>query len=194
MKKSLLIIAAAIVLAGCAKTASLQSLYLLDSPRLTRDMSSLNGKSIYVDKFQAAQAFDTKKFVYKTGENQFEADNYREFLVPCAEMAQRECADWLETCGVVLTASRLNADYTVKGFVNEFYADVSKPERSCVVSVRFFVFKKDGSAVDTFTVRQTAPLAENTPDGLVDSYNKCLAQVYAGFERRLARGISARES
>jgi len=192
MKTKLFLALLAFVAAGCASSNSpVKALYLLDSPRMTRDISGLSGMSLFVDRFQTAQPFDTQKFVYKTGESKYEIDHYREFLVPASVMVQLQTSDWLEGCGVNLAPSRGDAEFTVKGFITELYLDASKEgARQMVLEVRFFILR-DGKPIESFTLRAEDKPESDTADEFVASANRSLRNVLTQFERRL---IASRRS
>ncbi|MGE4285371.1 MAG: hypothetical protein AB7F23_02010 [Phycisphaerae bacterium] len=187
MKTKLFLVLLAFAAAGCASSNySVKALYLLDSPRLTRDISQLSGLSIFVDRFETAQPFDTCKFVYKTGASKYEVDHYREFLVPPSVMVQLQTSDWLEDCGVKLVLSRGNAEFAVKGFITEFYLDASEDDvRQMVLEVRFFVFH-NGEPIESFTLRAEDKPESNTADEFVASADRSLRNILTRFERRLA--------
>ena len=95
-----------VVLSGCSSSPLANQLqYVLNPGQPQQVVGQQTPRVLEVDRFTIEAAFATKTLVYRTGELQYQADFYNEFLVVPAVMITEQTRDWLSHTGLFLRVS-----------------------------------------------------------------------------------------
>lgn len=126
--------------------------------------------------------FDSRRLVYRLPGNAWTSDYYHLFLTEPGGMLTSVVSGFL--AGSKLFASvagpglDLDADYILEGAATAIYGDFRDPDKpEAVVELQFFLLDdrgEDNALILDKTYRQTAPLTEKSPAGLVQGLNEAL--------------------
>lgn len=196
----LMVALSAAALSGCAQSITAREQYVFQVKRdLTASESPPDG-TLEVRRLTIDAAFAGKNLVYRLKEFEYEADYYREFLVPPAVLITEQTREWLSAsrvfAEVVPLGSRIPPTYTLEGNVTALYGDFRDgPESAAVLEIRYFLLK-NGDPQETIlfaeTYRAREPLPAKTPEALIESLNKALAGVLSRLETDIQRVLPAR--
>ena len=194
MKNAKLILSVLLAfICGCSSQKTpLKDLYLLEVAR-PGTSELVGGRGVCVNNFQTAEAFDTKKFVYRTAENKYEIDYYREFLVKNGMMLSQMTSDWLEKSGVDICRSNETADFIVDGFVKEFYADfTSVQEPVAIITLKIFIRDRKGNPLFSKSYSSSATIEQKNADKVIDAFENVSYNLLADIEKDIAKVISGK--
>ena len=189
-----LVVAAAVVLAGCSVTrpSPVKQTFLLDPPAPAA-VAKAQTSSLRMGTVNVAAPFRGRNFVSREGELRYETDFYNEFLVPPASMIGEMTGRALERAKVFALVAPANTtadtDWILDGFVTSLYVDARDPAKMVAdVDVSYYLFRADGTGLPvwTQTYRQRAPLSATTPQAYGAALNVALGQVFADLARDLA--------
>ena len=189
----------AVALAGCAQNVSAREQYVLQVTRNLQPLEARIGATLEVRRLTIDAAFAAKSLVYRLREFEYEADYYREFLVPPAVLITEQTREWLSASGlfaeVVPPGSRIHPTYTLEGNVTALYGDFRTESASAaVLEIRYFLLK-NGDPKETIlfaeTYRVREPLPAKSPEALVRAFNKALAGTLDRLETDLQQALGA---
>jgi uncharacterized lipoprotein YmbA len=177
--------AAALLVAGCARQAPVQSTFLLEPPRPAAAGGPPRAATLKVERVAVAAPFQGRSLVYRQGDLKYESDFYNEFLVYPAPMIGEAIAAWLAAAGLyrtVLTpSSTQDADQSLEGFVSEFYGDLrSEAKPAAVVTIKFFLTaaaSAPGEYLWSGELRGRREVAAPSAEALVAGLNDALGDV-----------------
>ena len=179
---------------GCISYPQKHS-FVLNVDRETTERPVLTEKPLIVSRFRSAPQYESKGFVYRKGELDYESDYYNEFLALPGSMISEEVRKWLAKSGLFRFVSDSEdieeSHYNLEGSVSAIYGDYSPgtPPRA-VFEIRFSLSQKtkDRSAiVFQKDYREQIPVKGNSPEQLVRGWNEALFKVLTAFEQDLSQ-------
>ena len=192
------VIVSAIMLNGCGRTSYNKRTYILDAVRQQEPGQAESDVILEVRRFTIDSTFANKGFVYRRSEHQYESDFYNQFLISPAIMVSEKTRHWLSRSGVfervLVPGSRLESTHTLEANITALYADVrDKSSLRAVMELRVFLIANNNtgeSVVLGERYQASYPLQSNTPDALVEAFDKCLSQILTGLEKDLKKELS----
>jgi len=188
-------VASVFALSGCGGETSYEKEYfVLEAARPGGPIEQPSETAtLEVSRFSVDAAFATKDFIYRMGEFAYEADYYRQFLIPPGVMITEKTRDWLADAGlfqrVLPVGSRVSADYTLEGTVTMLYGDFrDETSPTAVMEIRFFLLTRaNGSdrVVFTETYRASTLVPTKTPTAFVAALNASLVEILGRLEADL---------
>lgn len=141
--------------------------------------------------FSANTPFDGKSLVYRLSDNRYEKDFYNVYLVYPRDMVANATRDWLVKSNafeqVVEQSAVFFPKYQLQGIIDEFYGDYrGQPE--AVVTVQFYAsssFSAKNYLFSSPRISKRVPLADKSPQALIQGQQQALAQVLAALEVQL---------
>jgi ABC-type uncharacterized transport system auxiliary subunit len=180
---------AALGLLGCTATT------LLERPMAEKQRFVLSAGSpapepraidsvLRVERVRVSPLFDSKGFVYRTGEDTFASDFYHEFFAPPGEVLREAVIDWLEAASLfttVQTGSLPAPDWTLALEVERIYADRRDPAAPvAVLTVMARLVDPSGLEVQLRRrYEQAEPVADGSAQALVDAWGRALGRTLA---------------
>jgi hypothetical protein len=192
-------------LTGCLSRPALnKQTFTFDAPTISATNAGAGGRVLGIRSLQIAAPFDSRSFVYRTGEFSYARDPYAGFLEPPAEELLAPVRGWLRDKGnfsaVTETGSALKPDTSVEISVSRLFGDFRQPEHPAAVLTMQFVFFDalngvPGKAIFQKDYSRRIPLAAPTAAALMDGWNQALAEILAEVStdfRRSERGEQVR--
>jgi len=181
------LLAAVCLLNGCLGRPPLEEQsFLFAPPSKPEPKVDPGGRVLGLRTLQIAAPFNSRAFVYRTGDLSYEADPYAGFMVPPAdELVSPVCSD-LRAAGVFRSVeeagSALKPDTLVEIYVSELYGDFRPAQNaSAVLAMRFDFFDAPrglpGKALLQREYARTIPLKAKTAAALMEGWNQGLAQI-----------------
>ncbi len=195
LKKILTLLALAAAVSGCARSSSRHSIkdyYLLQAERQDPPQKQKFDAVLAVDTFEVAEGFDNTSLMYRNKSGKFEADHYRRLLTDKGTALSRLTAQWLQAGGLfklaVLRKSGIDADYRLKGIINEMYADMSDPEdRAAILKVRVFLLDNDGNVLLSEQYHTKTPIQQALAEDVVGATNQSIAMMLEQLEADIVK-------
>ncbi len=193
----------ALAAAGCGGgTTHEKEYFILEAARPRGPVQARTDATLEVRRLSIDSAFAARNLVYRLGEFEYEADNYRQFMIAPAVMISERTRDWLADSGlfarVTSAGGRLEAQYALDGSVLALYGDFSdEAVPAAVVKIRYFLLgRRDGQESVLFgqTYGVATPVASRTADDFVAALDAglvaILTQLEADLEKVLAAGAA----
>lgn len=167
--------------------------FILDASRDVDISSPDTGKVLTVRRFRVSPKYEGKGLVYRLEELSYESDFYNEFFISPVSMFTEEIRNWLAGSGlfkyVVDPSILLDSTYILEGSVTALYGDyrVSAAPKA-VMEIQFFLLQETDSnpkIIFQSQYHKEEPLNDNTPDGLIKSWNAAFNQILTEFETGL---------
>jgi cholesterol transport system auxiliary component len=179
-------VCAAFALAACSigKPVPQATTYVVEPPPPAR-ATTRSAETLRMDNVRVASAFAGNALVYRMGNVKYTADFYHAFIADPGAMLGGEMADWLGQAGpfktVAQPGSTTPASFVLDAVVTGLYGDF-RPGRApaAVMTVQFTLVDLRGvtpKVVLERTIGRRIPLADATPDALVDGYGQALGQI-----------------
>ena len=139
--------------------------------------------------------FDTKSFVYRLDEQQYEKDFYNDYVTLPSEMIAAATRQWINDSGIfqfaVGNSNTLMPVYLLQGTVDAMYADFRKGQTAAVVlSMEYYLTSADGLKKNNVVFRkkysQREPIQDNSAKTIAKSQQIALARILADLEKDLA--------
>jgi cholesterol transport system auxiliary component len=190
---ALMVVAA---LSGCRQATSYnKTQYILDPNRAAEPVMASKDGVLEVRRFTIDSAFSGKNLLYRTGELEYEADFYHEFLVSPAAMIREATRNWLAQSNlftrVVDAGGYAEPTYALEANITVFYSDTrDKDAPKAVIELRAFLLKVEGMRDPgilhgkTYTATQESETP--APEGLIAAFNACLQTILGDLEKDLA--------
>ena len=190
-----LILSALLLLAGCLrleKPYPQKSSYRLEATPGATVQQPLSSRVLQIGKFDSAPAYRGKGFVYRTGEQTWQADYYHEFFTAPAAMFTEQCRSWLQQTGLfgqINQGGYPPASHLLQGRIVALHGDY-RPGQAPMAVLELQLTLINESSTPTHTVlnrlyRRRLPLADREPATLVKTWNEALTEILAEFEAQL---------
>ena len=186
------------LLAGCgglAKPYPVKRAFVFEAPRPAGAAPTDAEAILLIRRFRTAPPYESKEFVYRTGELQYESDFYNVFFSPPAELLADQTRQWLQASRLVRlivgTGAQTEATHSLEGRVYALYGDYRRPEDPrAVLGIQFFVSRLTDTPEIVFhkDYRQEVPVTSRTPEALAAAWNRALQQILTELEADLRAG------
>lgn len=189
------LMASALMIAGCGPKSYEKQYYMLDTRRSASAVAGDNSNLVQVHRFTVASAYNSKSFIYRMGEFEYESDFYNEFLVSPGAMITEKTRNWLSESGlfgrVLAPGDGLAPTHVIDGNVIALYGDFrEKSSPRAVMEVRIFLSetetRSESGIVFGNTYKSSIGFESREPAALVAAYDRCLTEILGNFERDLA--------
>lgn len=186
---------AALALAACSigKPVPQAATYAVDAPVSAPPATRLP-ETLRMGNVRVAPAFAGTALVYRLGDVNYTSDFYNAFIAAPGALLGAEMADWLEQAGpfesVAQPGAATPASFVLDAVVTRLYGDF-RPGRApaAVMTVQFTLMDLRGvtpKAVLERTIGRRVPLAEATPDALVEGYGRALGEILGQLVPQMA--------
>jgi cholesterol transport system auxiliary component len=185
-----------LLITGCTASSSVvseQNHYVLDVQR-PEGIKSTGGKGVLkIKRLSISSRFESYQFVYRITDLKYESNFYNKFFASPASLITEETRQWLGQSGifssVVNMLSAADYDYILEGHIEALYGDYrKKDERQAVLEIRYAIIdaslSREKIAFEK-TYAAVAPLPVDTPSGLAEAMNVCMAQILTSLEADL---------
>lgn len=187
------------IIPGCGRRQAYdKQYYLLSATRQSQPVASPKDVILEVRNFTIDTAFSGKGLVYRTGELKYETDFYHEFLISPRSMITEKTRNWLAASRlsqrVLDPSSQIDGTHVIEGNITALYGDFrDKTSPKAVMEMRIFLLKtragEEPVSVFGATYKSPADVESEGPEGLVNAFDKCLAQVLTTLEKDLAEKL-----
>lgn len=185
-----------LLLAGCAnleRNFPERNYYILNIPTPNPASSPVSKTVLEVRRFTISPNFTGREFVYRKGENSYEADFYNQFFRTPSLLITEETHKWLSNSGlfhyVVDSTNSVRPDYILAGNINGLYGDYrTSGSHKAVVGIQFFLTDEtsaNSQIIFRNNYRREVVLRDNSPDTLVEGWNEALGQILTALEEDL---------
>ena len=192
-------------LAGCVKLErpSLdRKYYTLEVVRADKQKNKVHAvKNLIVRRVKISPTYEDRDFVYKVGDNAFEADYYNSFFVPPASLITQELRVWMGDSGVFANVlgpeSMGTGDYLLEGLVNSIYGDYSTPDHKAVLKMQFILINNgdpDLPILYSQDFSREINIKGAGPEALVQAFNKGLESIFVELEKGLAEVVQQKKA
>jgi ABC-type uncharacterized transport system auxiliary subunit len=190
-----LILPALFLLTGCLrleKPYPQKIAYRLEATPGATARQPLSNRILQIGKFDSAPAYRGKGFVYRTGEQTWQADYYHEFFTQPAAMLTEQCRRWLQQMGLFGQINQGGyplASDLLQGRIVALHGDY-RPGRAPMAVLELQLTLINESRTPAHTVlnrlyRRSLPLVDREPATLVKAWNEALADILREFEAQL---------
>lgn len=190
-----LILPAFLLLAGCLrleKSYPQKSSYSLEATHDAVAQQPLSSRILQIAKFDSAPAYRSKGFIYRTGEQTWQADYYHEFFTPPAAMLTEQCRLWLQETGCFGQINQSGyppASDLLQGRIVAIYGDYRPGQAPmAVLELRLTLINESSSPAQTILdqlYRRRLPLVDREPATLVKAWDEALTGILREFEDQL---------
>ena len=182
-----ILFASVCLLTGCLARPHLdQQSFIFAPPPPSAAGVAPGGRVLGIRTLQVAAPFESRAFVYRTGEFSYDRDPYAGFMVSPTEGLISPVCGWLRQAGefsaVVEAGSALKPDTLVEIHVGQLYGDFRSSEKPTAVLAMRFVFFDAPNGIPGKVILQREysrdiPLDARTAAALIEGWNQALAQV-----------------
>jgi hypothetical protein len=184
-----------ILWAGCVKLEKpypQKKSYVLEVRRNGESRPASDETVLLVRNFTGAARFRGRGFVYRTGQLQYQADFYHEFFTAPAAMISEESGRWLQQSGLfghVTEGGEPPPTHLLQGRINALFGDY-RPGQPPTAVLELHLALIDDRGVSTQILldgryRREIPLADRSPQTLLQGWNSALQEILTEFERDL---------
>jgi ABC-type uncharacterized transport system auxiliary subunit len=184
-----LLLAGVCGLTGCLSRPTLnKQTFTFDAPPISTTNAGAGGRVLGIRSLQIAAPFDSRSFVYRTGEFSYARDPYAGFLEPPAAELLAPVRGWLRASrnfsAITETGSALKPDMLVEISVSRLFGDFRQPGHPAAVLTMQFVFFDASNGVPGRVILQKdysrrIPLDAPTAAALMDGWNQALVEILA---------------
>jgi cholesterol transport system auxiliary component len=181
------LIAAVCLLTGCLARPHLEKQSFIFAPASPSAAKVAPANRVLgLRSLQVAAPFESRAFVYRTGEFSYDRDPYAEFMVPPADGLISPICNWWRQAGgfkaVEEAGGALKPDTLVEIHVSQLYGDFRPSQHAAAVLTMRFVFLDAPHGVPGKFLLQREytrdiPLNARTADALIEGWNQALAQI-----------------
>jgi cholesterol transport system auxiliary component len=192
-----LILPAIFLLSGCLrleKPYPQKSSYSLETTPDAVARQPLSSRILQIGKFDSAPSYRSKTFIYRTGEQTWQADYYHEFFTPPAAMLTEQCRRWLQQTGLFGQINQSGyppATDLLQGRIVALYGDYRPGQAPmAVLELRLTLINDSRNPAQTILdqlYRRRLPLVDREPATLVQAWNEALTDILREFEGHLRR-------
>ncbi len=197
-----LILPALFLLTGCLrleKPYPQKSAYRLEAIPATTTQQPLSNRVLQIGKFDSAPAYRSKGFIYRTGEQTWQADYYHEFFTPPAAMITEQCRRWLQEAGPFSQINQSGyppATDILQGRIVALHGDYRPGQAPmAVLELRLILINETQTPAQTILnrlYRRRLPLADRTPTTLVKAWNQALTDILSEFNTQIHQTLKLR--
>jgi cholesterol transport system auxiliary component len=188
------VVALTLMLSGCMSRQYVEKrTFALDVSR-GETVTGENEAILRVRTFRASPRYEGKKFVYRGESLSYESDFYNEFLTSPDTMITEEVRQWLADSGlfqqVVGFSGQVQPTHILEGTITDLYGDFSErgsPPRAAL-QMEFYLSKDIAGRSETVfnnRYRHEARIQRDSPEELIQGWNKALARILTDFEEDL---------
>ena len=183
-----LLLAAICGLTGCLSRPALnKQTFAFDAPAISAANAVVGDRVLDIRSLQIAVPFDSRSFVYRTGEFSYVRDPYAGFLEPPVEEMAAPVRSWLRGGGfgtVTEAGSVLKPDTLVEITISQLFGDFRPSEHpAAVLTIRFVFFDASNGLPGKVILQQAysrrIPLDAPTAATLMDGWNRALTEILA---------------
>ncbi len=165
--------------------------YVVDVERTSGPAEATIGDSLLVRPFTISPGYDSRQFVIRTGENEYETLYYDQFFARPERLFHAETKDWLAQSGLFVNilgnSSLVMAGHALEGSVVRVYGDF-RDEKKAVLEMQFTLLRLSENGPEILMQRtyQTEQKIENeNPKTLVAGWERGLASLLEELENEL---------
>lgn len=190
-------ILAAIGAAGCmpSRKPIVKDTFLISPERPGSPAETASTKSLVIQPFSIAPAYQKIGIVSRTGETRFDSDFYNEYFVAPSRMITNQTRNWLSESGlfahVLSHYSSVEPVCLLEGHISQLYRDMRQPDQpKAVLEITFFLVQQLQQN-DSVRLQKTYSVAKPV-DGLTmldysAAQSAGLAEILAQLEKDLAQ-------
>jgi len=184
------VFALTLMLSGCVSRQYVErSSFALEVSR-TEMASSQSEAILRVRTLRVSPRYEGKQLVYRGESLSYETDFYNEFLTSPDTMITEEVRQWLADSGlfeqVVDFSGQVDPTHILEGTVTDLYGDFSEPAQPRAALQMEFYLSEDiaGRSKIVFKnrYRQEIRIKRDSPEELIQGWNKALALILTEFE------------
>ena len=175
------------LLTGCLSRPPLDRQTFLFAPPPLQAVAAPDGDRVLeMRTVRVAEPFESRAFVYRTGEFAYTYDPYAAFMVHPSELLQSSIGEWFRNSGefraVVESSSTFRPDTLVDIQIMQLYGDIRHADRPVAVLAVRFVFLDAPNGIPGKIILQKAytreiSLKAPTASALIEGWNAGLAQI-----------------
>ena len=182
---------------GCSlkKASPLKHAFLLEANRPPGSGATNRPATLRVSHLQVGAPFESRSFVYRLEELNYEADFYHEFLVAPRALFTEQVHRWFSGSplyrAVFDPATKSEATHGLSGRVSALYGDFrDKAAPKAVLAMEFFLVNEKAGPEDILwhgSYRQEVEIESRRPGTLAQGWSTALARILTALEQDLAR-------
>jgi cholesterol transport system auxiliary component len=184
---------------GCTfkKAAPHKLTFLLEANRPTEAAATTTNRqaTLRVGHLQMAAPFESRSFVYRWDDLNYEADFYHEFLIAPRALFTEQVHRWFSNSplyrAVFDPTVRTEATHRLEGRVAALYGDFrDKAAPKAVLAIKFVLVKVEAGQEQILwhrDYREEVPLENRRPPALAQGWSKALAQILRSLEQDVAK-------
>jgi len=185
------VVALTLMLSGCMSRQYVErQTFALDISR--GETATAESEAILrVRTFRISPRYEGKRFVYRGESLSYESDFYNEFLTSPDTMITEEVRQWLADSGlfqqVVGFSGQVQPTHILEGTITDLYGDFSErgsPPRAALQMEFYLSEEIAGRSKTVFhnRYRQEIRIQRDSPEELIQGWNKALARILTDFE------------
>lgn len=191
------------LLPGCVGKLSKEfperRMFVLDA---SRDSGTAKAANVFpgtatITPFTSSPGIGGRRFLYRVGEHEMEADFYNEYHSPSDEAVADATARWLDASGVFgggvrFEGSEQSARWVLEGHIRSFYIDArEKREPVATLVMQFRLLDRESKPVPSevvfsLEVLQQAPADSRKPEAFAAAGNLALQRALESLEASLS--------
>jgi uncharacterized lipoprotein YmbA len=167
--------------------------YALDVSRPGPVSSAGTDAVLRLRTLRVSPRYESKSFVYRTGDLSYETDYYNQFFASPDTMITEEVRKWLGGSGlfrqVVDYTGQVEHTHILEGEVIDLYGDFSRgTQPKAVMDIRFLLIHDTADRSESLLqkhYRRELPLSVDTGEALIDAWNTALGGILTDLEKDL---------
>jgi ABC-type uncharacterized transport system auxiliary subunit len=165
--------------------------FALETSRNIPQHKNSKDMTLGVQSFSIDTTFNTKSFVYRKTQSEYENDFYNQFLINPDDMITEKTRGWLSESGlfkwVLEAGSYADATHILEGNIIAMYGDFrdeSLPKATMII--RFFIIKESDKSI-TFgkTYEAQSTIESRDAESLVEAFDNSLTDILTNLEHDL---------
>jgi hypothetical protein len=194
-----LILLSSVLTIGCVrldKPHPQKSRFVLEVPRDTAQGTSLPNSVLLLRNFATSARFQSKNFVYRIGESEYQSDFYHEFFASPSALITEETFRFLQQTNLfedVIQSGEPPPTHLVNGRIVALYGDY-RPDPPAAAVLELQLTLIDDQPLPAKIIldrhyRREIPLADRTPEALVRGWNAALQEILTQFEQDIRQTL-----
>ena len=200
-KNRLLLLIVMLLMSGCStfgggteQAVEAKHYYVLDVDRGIRANPQVTKRVLRLEPVILTSQFRGKKILFKVGDNEYQAQEDHQFLLPPQAMFTEQVKRWLEKTGIfteITTDVNKPADMVMKTAVTAFYGDAREGfTPQSVLEMQFFLLsaaaENKGQVIFQTGLRIDLDVEKITPANVVNGWKKSLKKILSTIESDLS--------